>query len=235
MKNLITVLIILLTHASFAQQNLSVENYEAQLKTQPNAKLLDVRMPKEFEKGHLPNAINIDWRDTETFRKQTASLDKSQPLFVYCLSGGRSGSAMEYLVKEGFSNVANLDGGYLKWTAKNKPSVADVKVDEHQEYTGADFDKLLTDKRLIMIDFYAEWCGPCQKMLPIVLKLKDEMVTKVNVVKVDSDKNKDLMAKFNIDEIPTFLFFKDKKLVNRVLGYMTEDTMRMLIKEGLEK
>jgi thioredoxin len=201
----------------------------------PDAQLLDVRTSKEFVKGHLLKAKNIDWNNAESFKNQVLSLDKTRPVLVYCYSGGRSANAMEYLLKEGFKNVINMNGGFLKWAAKGKPNQIEDNTEPAQAMTLAEMNAVLKDKKLVMIDFYAEWCGPCQKMLPVISKLKAEMEDKVNIVKLDSDRSKEIMGKFNVDEIPTFLFFKNEKLINRVVGYMTEDTMRMLIKEGLDK
>ena len=225
----------LFCNAALAQETIAIDDFEQKITTLPNAQLLDVRTTKEFKKGHLFKAKNIDWNNAEVFKQQVLTLDKTQPLYVYCYSGGRSASAMEYLLKEGFKEVINMSGGYLKWSTKGKPSQIDDATEPAQAMSLVEMDVLLKDKKMVVIDFFAEWCGPCQKMLPVVSKLKEEMSNKVNIVKLDSDRSKEIMTKFNVDEIPTFLFFKNEKLINRVVGYMTEDTMRMLIKEGLDK
>jgi rhodanese-related sulfurtransferase len=71
----------------------------------------------EFGGGHLPKAENIDFRSAD-FANQIKTLPKDQPIFVYCLSGGRSAQAAELLKKEGYQ-VTELKGGYLKWTTNS--------------------------------------------------------------------------------------------------------------------
>lgn len=80
------------------------------MKELSNASILDVRTPSEFSKGHLINALNYDWNGNE-FDKQIAPLDKSKPVFVYCLSGGRSSSAANKMRSSGFTQVYEMDGG----------------------------------------------------------------------------------------------------------------------------
>lgn len=76
-----------------------------------NGILLDVRTPEEYQEGHLDNAVNINWFDTD-FAKQTLSLNKEKPIYVYCKLGGRSAKASKVLDSLGFKNVVDLTGGY---------------------------------------------------------------------------------------------------------------------------
>ncbi|MFC5284116.1 rhodanese-like domain-containing protein [Pedobacter alpinus] len=96
--------------------NLNTQDFEAKIKTLPNAPIIDVRTPDEFSNGHLQNAINIDWNGNN-FQSQISNFDKASPIFVYCLSGGRSASAAEAMRNEGFKEVYELDGGLIKWPA----------------------------------------------------------------------------------------------------------------------
>lgn len=84
--------------------------------------LLDVRTTDEWNKGHLKDAVHIDWYGKE-FKEKVAALDKSKPILVYCAAGGRSSSAQEAMIKLGFKNVVNLDGGYEEWLAAGQPVV----------------------------------------------------------------------------------------------------------------
>lgn len=77
-------------------QTLEVEPFEQKLKETPKAILLDVRTSGEFGGGHLPKAKNMDFRSAD-FANQIKTLPKDQPIFVYCLSGGRSAQAAELL------------------------------------------------------------------------------------------------------------------------------------------
>jgi rhodanese-related sulfurtransferase len=72
--------------------NLTASEFLKKMESLPEPAFIDVRTPQEFEGGHLENAINYDWNRTG-FQEQTSKLDKSAPVFVYCLSGGRSGAA----------------------------------------------------------------------------------------------------------------------------------------------
>ena len=82
-------------------QTLEVEPFEQKLKETQKAILLDVRTSGEFGGGHLPKAQNMDFRSPD-FTNQIKTLPKDQPIFVYCLSGGRSSQAAELLKKEGY-------------------------------------------------------------------------------------------------------------------------------------
>ncbi|TAH43892.1 MAG: rhodanese-like domain-containing protein [Bacteroidetes bacterium] len=79
--------------------------------------LLDVRTPEEFNEGHIPGAINIDFR-SENFKAELEKLDKTKTYEVYCRSGKRSSSSAEIMEGMGFKKVINLSGGILGWQEK---------------------------------------------------------------------------------------------------------------------
>jgi len=80
--------------------------------------LVDVRTPEEFKEGHIKNAGNIDFYDSD-FLTQMNKLDKNKPLYIYCRSGGRSGKAAKQLKEQGFTEVYDLQGGILDWGKNN--------------------------------------------------------------------------------------------------------------------
>lgn len=75
---------------------------------------------------------------------------------------------------------------------------------------------------VVLVDFYAEWCGPCRAISPVLDKLSKEE----SVIKVDIDKTPDLAKKFNVSAIPTLLFFKDGKEADRIVGLTTLSALR---------
>ena len=211
-------------------QILPIDDFEKKYKETPNAQLIDVRTTGEYGGGHLPKAQNIDYKSAD-FTEKIQTLDKSKPVFLYCLSGGRSGEAMTILKQNGFNEVYNMGGGYLKWTSKMKPVEGVKPVDNANGLSATYMAKLLKDNKIVVLDFYASWCAPCIKMMPTIDKLSAEMKGKVAFEKVDSDANKALVAEYKIDEIPTFLIYKDGKMTMRAVGFQTEKAFREMIGE----
>ena len=211
-------------------QILSIDDFEKKYKETPNAQLVDVRTTGEYGGGHLPKAQNIDYKSAD-FTTKIQTLDKSKPVFLYCLSGGRSGEAMTILKQNGFNEVYNMGGGYLKWTSKMKPVEGVKPVDTTNGLSKDYMDKLLKDNKIVVLDFYASWCAPCLKMMPTIDKLSAEMKGKVAFEKVDSDANKALVAEYKIDEIPTFLIYKNGKMTMRAVGFQTEKAFRDMLGE----
>lgn len=77
----------------------------------------------------------------------------------------------------------------------------------------------------VMVDFYAEWCGPCKAIGPVVDEIAKEVEGKAKVVKIDVDQSRDLAAKYNIMTVPTFLFFKDGTLKETIVGVVSKDEL----------
>ena len=102
--------------------DLSTSEFEAKINTDPTVPLIDVRTPEEYSQGHLQNAVNIDWNGS-TFTTQIATLDKTKPVYVYCLSGKRSAAAADKMRSDGFTEVYELAGGIKQWQADNLPVV----------------------------------------------------------------------------------------------------------------
>lgn len=110
-----------LLHAQSKQQ-LTPDAFEQLLQEKESATLVDVRTPGEFQQGHLTNAINVDFYGKD-FKAQLGKLSKDKPVFLYCASGGRSNSTLQYLTNAGFKEVYNLSGGIQAWTKARKPVV----------------------------------------------------------------------------------------------------------------
>ena len=86
------------------------------------------------------------------------------------------------------------------------------------EVTDANFEELVIAGKPMVLDFWAEWCGPCRMVSPIIDELATEYEGKVTIGKMDVDNNNDVVAQFGIRNIPTVLFFKDGKLVDKQVG-----------------
>ncbi len=94
-------------------QRVSKEEFKAYMES-TKVQLVDVRTPEEFSAGNINGAVNIDFY-SEAFKSKLKTLDKSQPVLVYCKSGGRSSQALEVMKSMGFKTVLELDGGYSNW------------------------------------------------------------------------------------------------------------------------
>src|SRR5574343_290478 len=78
---------------------------------------------------------------------------------------------------------------------------------------------------LVLVDFYTTWCGPCKLMTPVLEKLTD-----VKVYKVDAEENRDLASDFSVSAVPCLIFFKDGVEVDRITGLQSETTLKNKIK-----
>lgn len=90
-----------------------------------------------------------------------------------------------------------------------------------------DFEKEIQDD-LVIVDFYADWCGPCQMLAPVLEQLDKEL--QVKIVKIDTDLVPEIARMFRVMSIPTLLLFKNGKFVKRDLGYMPIERLREFIK-----
>jgi rhodanese-related sulfurtransferase len=86
----------------------------------PQAQLIDVRTPAEYQEGHLAGARNLDWT-SGALETAMPGLDKQAPVLLYCASGRRSAAAREVLVNAGFSDVKDLEGGIRAWSGAGLP------------------------------------------------------------------------------------------------------------------
>ncbi len=98
----------------------------------------------------------------------------------------------------------------------------------------ASFSEILSQDKPVLIDFFAEWCGPCKAMSPILKEVKDELGEAATILKVDVDKNQALAAKYNVRGVPTLILFQKKQIVWQQSGVVTKNDIVAKIKEHFE-
>ena len=91
--------------------------------------------------------------------------------------------------------------------------------------TNTNFDELLQEEKLVIVDFWATWCVPCRMLSPLLDEVEAEMADKVEVVKVNVDDADEIAMRFRIMSIPTLLFFKNGQMVDRSVGAMPKSAL----------
>jgi len=101
------------------------------------------------------------------------------------------------------------------------------------DVTDESIDTILASQKPFLLDFSAEWCGPCKMMSHVVELIANDLDGKAIVGKLDIDENPNSSARFGVRNFPTFLFFKDGKLVDRVIGAVPRSVLEQKIKSLL--
>ncbi|HRB69801.1 MAG TPA: thioredoxin domain-containing protein, partial [Chitinophagales bacterium] len=110
--------------------------------------------------------------------------------------------AKDIMLKNGFKNVVNLEGGILAWQAANLPLTATNTTATTDEISMDMYKQMITSDTLVLVDFYAPWCGPCIKMKPMLEEISTDYIGKVKVIRLNIDENKQLAKDLQIVEIP---------------------------------
>lgn len=91
-------------------------------------------------------------------------------------------------------------------------------------------EEVIKSTKPVLLDFWAEWCGPCRMVGPIVEEISKELSTKAKVGKINVDEEMELAQTFNVMSIPTLLVFKEGKVVNTTVGFQSKEALMSLLK-----
>ncbi|AXT58215.1 thioredoxin [Aquimarina sp. MMG015] len=91
------------------------------------------------------------------------------------------------------------------------------------------FSNIIDSNTPVLVDFYADWCGPCKTLAPILKEVKEELGTSIKIVKIDVDKNQPLAARYQVRGVPTMLLFKEGKQLWRQSGVLQKTEIISII------
>ena len=104
-----------------------------------------------------------------------------------------------------------------------------------QHVNAGDFERaVLKSQEPTVVDFYADWCGPCRAVSPVIESLSQEYAGRVSFAKVNTDANQVLAARYDIESIPTVMIFKQGRIVDRIIGAVPAQAYRQRINAALE-
>lgn len=93
--------------------------------------------------------------------------------------------------------------------------------------------EVLKSDQPVLVDFWAQWCGPCRMVAPVLEQLAGEMEGKVRIAKLDVDSNQQTAYQFQVSSIPTFILFKDGQMADRMMGAMPKSAFENFINRNL--
>ncbi|PSG86292.1 thioredoxin [Aurantibacter aestuarii] len=93
------------------------------------------------------------------------------------------------------------------------------------------FSELINKEQPVLVDFYADWCGPCQTMMPILEEVKKELGDAVSIIKINIDKNQNIATRFQVRGVPTFMLYKNGEQVWRQSGLVQKAELIQTLKK----
>ena len=99
------------------------------------------------------------------------------------------------------------------------------------ELNDKNFKEELKDRKLVLVDFYATWCGPCGMQAQVLDKMQNSRALGFDIVKVNVDEAPNIAREYGVDAIPKLLIFKDNRLIKKAVGYTEEDEILKMIEE----
>ncbi len=191
--------------------------------------LIDVRTPEEFDQGHISGAINVNWNG-EDFEKQMIKFPKTETIYLYCLSGGRSASAVSFLSEKGYLKITELNGGIMAWRNASLPEEKGTKVAKN-DVSLEKYNELIASNNEIIIDFYAVWCPPCQKQEPVLEAFNKQSTIKT--VRINLDENPVLCKQLGVTTLPVLLYFKNGKEIWKKTKFVDLEELKLLVKDSI--
>lgn len=95
------------------------------------------------------------------------------------------------------------------------------------------FDELINQDKPVLVDFFAEWCGPCKMQAPILEELKERIGNTANIIKIDVDKNPQAASKYQVKSVPTLIIFKNGEIRWRQSAVFSANDLERLLKENI--
>ena len=209
---------------SAAQQAIPPAKFQELINQQSTAQVVDVRTAGEFAGGHVKGAVNIDFRSA-SFAESIDKLDKTRPVFVYCLSCGRSASATKKLARMGYTEIYDMKGGMVAWKRAGLPTETIGNYSKPAGTSKVSYDKMIKADVPVLVNFYAPWCGPCRKMKPMLAELEIEAKGKYNFIQLNADENDALMKALDVTEIPAFFVYKDGEVTWQHIGLVEKSVL----------
>jgi rhodanese-related sulfurtransferase len=230
MRNVVSVLLFLSMVACKGQSpstaKMTPTDFEKSL-TDKKVQVLDVRTAGEFKTGHIKNALQADWTNQSQFMDRIQYVDKDKPVYIYCLVGGRSSAAANWMRNNGFKEVVELDGGINAW--KRDGQALEGATNEKQmtleEYTAS-----IPKDKTVLVDFGATWCPPCVMMEPVLKKLEKNDGLSFALMKVDGGVHLEVMKAMNVEALPVFIVYKNGVETWRKQGIVSEKELESQLK-----
>lgn len=233
--NILIVFILGITMHVNAQQVQHIDSKTfAELSATNEGVILDVRTPGEYSRGHIKGSTLIDVSNPNAGSK-VSLLPKDKPIYIYCLTGSRSRAVANFMSQNGYKKIYNLTYGIIEWQRLGLPIVqSDAPVaSTNKTYSLTEFNQLINSTGVVLVDFYAPWCGPCKKLSPIIQQIKQDFTGKAAVEKVDIEANSVVKNNYNIQSIPGLVLFKDGKEIWRHTGMITFEDLKKQINQHL--
>lgn len=212
-KNNITAIVIFFGMVGFAQnQNsftLQIDSFYAKIKEQKKPQIIDARSPEEFANNHINDAVNFNL-ETKNYVQYVAKLDKSKPVFIYSIGAYRSGLLANELLKNGFTEVHDLEGGIAAWIGMGKPFYSNSK----SKLSLGEYKKIIAENNTVLVDIGSQYCANCKKVKPILETIKSQHGDKIKIVEIDLEENPQVIADLKtVNVFPTLILYRNGKIV----------------------